>query len=172
MTIRTGSCILLLTLSQILPSITGFSVSRCHEKAAVSTLSRPALATALNSKAQSIFAGEATIEDKNGQEIAVGSIVRVRKENLKAYQVPPKARGSFNDKKEFVPASEDGGRSTQCLELPVGMRGVVTKVTDTEVLSANFPIAVKFTPGENADEGYDPPAPFVMHFGDNEIECV
>jgi hypothetical protein len=116
---------------------------------------------------------EATIEDKNGKMIAVGTIVRVTATNLKAYQVPPSARGIFNDNKEFEPAPDDAPRALQNLAVPVGMRGVVTKVTNKGAkLSANFPIRVEFSPGEHVDEGYNPPAPFVMHFGTNEVECV
>lgn len=114
-----------------------------------------------------------TIEDKNGQIIAVGSIVRVTATNLKAYQVPPSARGIFNDDKKFEPAPDDAPRALQNLAVPVGMRGVVKKITNKVAkLSANFPIQVEFSPGKHVDEGYDPPAPFVMHFGRNEVECV
>jgi hypothetical protein len=84
-----------------------------------------------------------------------------------------KGMGSFNELKEFVPASGDGGRAKNCLILPQGIRGVVTKLYDkNSSLSANFPVQVKFSPGEYTDEGYDPPVPFVMHFGLREIEAV
>lgn len=98
--------------------------------------------------------------------------MRVVAANTKAFQVPAKGRGAFNENKEFVPAPADGERATKNLLLPVGMRGVVTKVYDTEAISSNFPVQVKFTPGANTDEGYDPPLPFLMHFGAREVECV
>lgn len=106
--------------------------------------------------------------------ISVGIIVRVAKEGLKAYQVPPKGKGSFDrDDKKFVPIPEDAPRGMRNLQLPVGIRGVVTKVYgEQQIISANFPIQVKFVPGENTDEGYDPPVPFLMHFLSNEIECA
>jgi len=105
-------------------------------------------------------------QDSNGKEIRVGSVVKVSTEGLKAFQVMPKAKGSFNDEKEFVPGD------MKYLALPIGLRGTVTKVYDVDVVSANFPIQVKFQPGKNVDEGYDPPAPFIMHFLPSEIECT
>jgi len=114
----------------------------------------------------------ANIQDKNGKPLSIGSVVRVAKEGLKAYQVPPKGRGTFNDDKEFVPAPSNGERATKCLVIPEGMHGVVTKIIAAEALSANFPVAVQFVPGENSEEGYDPPVRFAMHFGATEIECV
>lgn len=121
----------------------------------------------------SIATGETTaiVEDQNGKAFEVGAIVRVVTES-KAYQVPVKGFGSFNEDKEFVAAPEDAPRGTKNLVLPVGMRGVVTKVYDIDDISANFPIQVKFMPGKNTEEGYDPPVAFIMHFDTFEIECV
>jgi hypothetical protein len=113
-----------------------------------------------------------TLEDANGKAISLGIIVRVVKEGLKACQVPPKGKGSFDSDKNFVPMPEDSPRALRSLKLPVGIRGVVTKVYDERQIGANFPIQVKFVPGENTDEGYDPPVSFLMHFLANEIECV
>lgn len=111
------------------------------------------------------------VNDKNGKPIEVGTVVRVVKE-MKAYQVPAKGRGSYNEEKEFVPIETDAARSSQNLVLPEGIRGVVSKVYRSEDIAANFPIKVQFTPGENIDEGYDPPVPFFMHFDPMEIECA
>jgi hypothetical protein len=122
-----------------------------------------------------IAAGEdmmASVEDKNGKAIGVGAVIRVAVDNLKAYQVPAKGQGYFNDGKEFVLGPGDGERRTKNLKLPVGLRGVVTKVYDIDHISANHPIVVKFMPGNNVDEGYDPPVAFIMHFSPEEIECA
>ena len=83
-----------------------------------------------------------SIDDKNGAPITEGTIVRVAVENLKAYHCQAKGRGSFNEKKEFVAAPESSERATKCLVLPIGMRGVVTRVFDKSKLSCNFPIQV------------------------------
>ena len=104
--------------------------------------------------------------DKNGQEFVEGQVVRVCKEGLKAYQVPPKSKGTF-DATTFVPDD-----SLPYFVIPVGLRGVVTRVYDTEAISANFPIRVKFEPDELTDEGYNPPVSFLMHFLPAEIEIV
>jgi hypothetical protein len=109
----------------------------------------------------------APVHDDSGREYTVGAVVRVAKEGLKAFQVRPDAKGTFNDKKEFVP-----DKKLKYLVLPVGMRGTVTKVYNINEISANLPVQVKFDPGENNDEGYDPPAPFIMHFEGSELECV
>lgn len=104
--------------------------------------------------------------DKNGKEFAEGQMVRICKEGLKAYQVSPKAKGSF-DASKFVPDS-----SLPYLILPVGLRGVVTKVYDTESISANFPIRVKFEPDVLTEEGFSAPVTFLMHFAPLEVEIV
>ena len=74
--------------------------------------------------------------------------------------------------KEFIPAPEDAERKDKCLVLPVGMRGVVNRVYDVEDLGPQHPIVVIFTPGENNDEGFEPPMKFVMHFETYELEVV
>jgi hypothetical protein len=111
--------------------------------------------------------------DSNGKEYTVGCVVRVALP-LKAFQVPRKARGSFDpETKAFVPRPEDRTeRKHQCLELSPGLRGVVKRVYDTVELGPNLPVYVKFTPGENLDEGYDTPVPFLMHFDNHELEVV
>jgi len=118
-------------------------------------------------------------EKKNGEpkkdpltEFKVGSVVRVVAEDLKAFQVPPKAYGSFNSKKKFVPAPEGGDRKTQNLVLPVGLRGIVTRIYNDAELSANFPVQVKFIPGEHVEEGFDSPVQFMAHLSPKEVEVV
>jgi len=111
-------------------------------------------------------------QDKNGKDFVVGAIVRVTVENLKAFQVPPKGFGTFDENKNFVPASDTVERGKKNLAVPVGLRGVVNKVYDVDEVSANWPIQVKFMPSKNADEGYDPPVAFLMHFEPHEVECV
>lgn len=113
--------------------------------------------------------------DKNGKEFAENQTVRVVVDGLKAYQVPPKGRGSFDEAtKAFVADAK-----LKYLVLPVGLRGVVNKVYDTESISANFPIRVKFEPSVAAtttttteEEGYSVPVPLVMHFSPQEIEII
>lgn len=108
-----------------------------------------------------------SVHDAKGQTISVGTVVRVVQENLKAYQVPPKGQGSFNEQREFVPR-EDGDQRPYLL-LPLGLKGIATKVYDENAVSANFPVQVKFEPGKYNDE-YDPPVPFSMHFLPEEVE--
>ena len=112
----------------------------------------------------------AQVLDQNGKEFLVDSVVRVSIEGLKAYHVNGKGQGSFNDKKEFVPDTSDSKK--KYLLLPIGLRGTVKKVYDEDVISSNLPILVVFTPGENADEGYDAPTKFLMHFTPFEVEVV
>ena len=164
------------SLVQILTPSFGFSFLRINAiSSSVLVAKGRASTTGLANSADPIATQNTpiTLEDKNGKQLTVGSIVRVAVDNLKAYQVSAKGIGKFNESKEFVPASPDGERATNCLILPAGIRGVVTKLYDKESsLSANFPVQVKFSPGEYTDEGYDPPVPFFMHFGIREIEAV
>lgn len=98
----------------------------------------------------------------------VDSIVRVAVPGLKAYQVNKSGFGTYDSNKSFV---YDAG--LKYLILPEGLRGKVTRVYDENVIAANFPILVKFTPGEHcSEEGYDVPVPFTMHFLPEEVECV
>lgn len=111
--------------------------------------------------------------DKKGKTVTVGAVVRIAVEGLEAYQILPKAKGIFNEKKEFVPDTSDSrpiGR--RCLVLPVGLRGTVVKVFDIDDVSANFPVQVKFQPDTDTEEGYNTPVPFLMHFQSDEIELV
>ncbi|GKY94256.1 hypothetical protein MPSEU_000391400 [Mayamaea pseudoterrestris] len=107
-------------------------------------------------------------QDKNGKDIAIDSLVRVAAPGLKAFQVNKNGFGSYNDQKVFVPNSE-----TPYLLIPEGLRGRVIRVYDENLIGANFPILVKFVPGEEcAEDGYDAPVPFTMHFLPEEVECV
>jgi hypothetical protein len=104
------------------------------------------------------------VVDANGKEFVTGGVIRIASDGLKAYQVPLKGRGRF-----------DGGKFMEhdkpYMSLPVGLRGVVTKVYDVDEVSANFPVQVKFSPGENVDK-VDTPIQFIMHFLPTEIEVV
>jgi len=100
----------------------------------------------------------------------VGGVVRVVAKGLKAYQISPQGYGSYDADKSFVPAPDNSERKKKNLAIPVGLRGVVTTVIDLNEISANFPVQVKFEPGEHTDEGYDPPVAFTMHLSPVEIE--
>jgi hypothetical protein len=105
-------------------------------------------------------------KDGNGMTFKPDCCVRVIKQDCKAYQVNAKYRGSFDVKtKEFVPNA-----TLKYLAVPVGLRGVVTKVYNVDLVHANFPIRVKFQRGQHTEEGYDTPSDFVMHFESDEIE--
>lgn len=112
--------------------------------------------------------------DSNEKEFVVGGIVRVVVDGLKAYQISPAGYGSFNEDKEFVKVEKDDStpRSVKNFALPVGLRGVIKKVYDTNDISANFPVQVKFVKGETTEEGYAAPANFFMHFDSHEVEVV
>jgi hypothetical protein len=125
------------------------------------------------------FASGSTIEstfvlkDNKGNNLKVGSIVQVVASGLKAYQVNAKGQGSFVDGK-FVQAPQEGiPRGKKNLEIPVGMRGIVTKIYDVEDVAANCPVQVKFEPGKHNElDGFDPPVAFFMHFTESEVETV
>jgi len=105
--------------------------------------------------------------DSNGNEIIIGCVIRV-KVNLKAFHLSAKGRGSFDlETKEFM---QD--KSTKYLSIPPGLRGIATRVYDKNDSEANKPILVKFTPGENVEEGFDSPVTFSMHFESKEVERV
>jgi hypothetical protein len=118
--------------------------------------------------------GPEALMDSKGQEYSIGAVVRVVQEGLGAFQVPPKARGSFDAKtKQFVAAANENTDQKKSLTLPVGLRGVITKIYDPDAgISANYPVQVKFVPDENTEEGFSAPTSFLMHFMPHEIECV
>ena len=107
------------------------------------------------------------IVDNNGAEFLVGNIARVSMGNIKAHQVSKSGRGWFSENKEFV-----SDVSMRHLDLPVGLRGTITKVYNVDEISANFPVQVKFVPGEHTEEGYSAPCSFLMHFRPDEVECI
>mmetsp|Transcript_4904 Transcript_4904/g.6639 ORF Transcript_4904/g.6639 Transcript_4904/m.6639 type:complete len:183 (-) Transcript_4904:206-754(-) len=110
--------------------------------------------------------------DTNDKQFVEGAVVRVIAP-LRAFQVNKKWYGSFDEEsKEFVPADPDGERRTKCLVLPIGLRGVVTRVYDIEDLGPQHPIVVRFKPGVHTDEGFNPPTLFIMHFETYELEVV
>jgi hypothetical protein len=111
------------------------------------------------------------LEDKSGKEITTGAVVRVCTDGLTAFQIPPKGQGSFDESKQFVPTPK-GSTTGKYLIVPAGLRGIVTKLYDMEVISANYPVQVKFQPGEHVEEGYETPMPFLMHFLPEELECI
>lgn len=116
------------------------------------------------------LAGASSLEDSEGNELKVGSIIKVAVEGLKAFQVNKKGFGSFVDG-EFSPNQDASERRDKHLELPVGLRGIVTKLYDVDEISSNLPIQAKFEPGKHDSEP-DPPVTFLMHFSPNEVEAV
>jgi hypothetical protein len=113
------------------------------------------------------------LQDCKGEDVKVGSLVKVVVEGIKAFQVNRKGQGSFVDG-EFVPVPEgDLERAQKHLALPVGLVGVVTKLYNMDDVSANFPIQAKFKPDKhNEESGLNPPVAFLMHFESKEIEIV
>jgi len=112
------------------------------------------------------------VQDPNGVEFTVGAVVRVCVEGLKTFQIGPKGLGFYDDDKNFVLETATPETEKGSLKLPVGLRGIVTKVYDEREISANYPILVKFEPGANTEEGYDSPVVFAMHFMPHELECI
>lgn len=110
------------------------------------------------------------LKDSQGKEIVEGSTVQVSAAGLQAFHVNKKAHGSFNDEGQFVPTVDAKKRKDKALILPIGMRGVVTRIYDIDEISSNLPVRVVFEP--NDDEKWSPPLKFIMHFDTNEIECV
>jgi hypothetical protein len=123
----------------------------------------------LNLLCSSLKSGDVSdaLKDSSGAIFTVGSTVRVATAGLKAFQMNIKGRGSFDEKKVFQHIPEQ-----PYFLLPEGLRGVVTKVySEDQGVSANFPIQVKFQPGEWG-EGFDPPAALSMHFSPTEVAVV
>jgi hypothetical protein len=111
------------------------------------------------------------LECKSGKEITQGAVVRVSTDGLQAFQISPKGQGTYDESKQFVPLPK-GSTTGKYLIVPAGLTGVVTKIYDMEVVSANFPVQVKFQPGEHVEEGYEAPVAFLMHFLPEELECI
>jgi hypothetical protein len=117
---------------------------------------------------------------------AVGDTVRVVVPDLRGYQIPAKGRGRYeptatasttnHQQLVFVPDP-----SLPYLILPIGLQGIVEKVFDNSVLSANLPIRVSFITADNDDDdNHDdnsdttpqPPVNFQMHFAVSELALV
>mmetsp|Transcript_14799 Transcript_14799/g.22419 ORF Transcript_14799/g.22419 Transcript_14799/m.22419 type:complete len:197 (-) Transcript_14799:149-739(-) len=124
-----------------------------------------------------VSASKKNIVDGNDVEFTEGCIVQTCVE-IKAYQVPKKAYGSFDeDSKSFVPLEgiDDGTplpRRDMCLVLPKGIRANVARVYDIDEFDASSPILVKFQVGEGLGGEYAPPVTFLMHFRQNEVEVI
>lgn len=112
------------------------------------------------------------VQDRNGNEFTVGAVVRVCVEGLKTFQISPKGLGYYDDDKNFVLETVEPEKEKGSLKLPVGLQGTVTKVYGEGDISANYSIQVKFEPGVNTGEGFDPPVVFLMHFMTHELECA
>ena len=115
------------------------------------------------------------ITDQNDAEFEVGNIIQTRKE-LKAYHVGNKGYGRFGDDGTFEPLdlekTELLSRSDKCLVIPIGFRGVVTRVYNTEHYDASQPIVAKFFAGDRKGGKFAPPLDMTMHFVTNEVEVV
>lgn len=115
---------------------------------------------------------EFIVQDGNGKEITLGASVRVCVPGLQHFQIAPRGRGWYNEAKEFVLDETDTPAGLKHFALPVGLRGTVIKIFDEREVSANFPVVVKFVPGMQTEEGYDPPVMFSMHLSPTEIEVL
>ena len=114
--------------------------------------------------------------DANGKVFTAGSKVAIA-QSLKAHAVPKAAYGSFDPiSREFIPQDEaNKSRGTSCLILPVGLRGEVNMVYNTNEWDRAHPIVVKFEAGldrEDGVDGFDVPKKFTMHFDADEIEMI
>jgi len=108
--------------------------------------------------------------DQNGKEIFPGCIVRLVKP-MKAFHV--QKFGKILENKVFVPSPDNEAPGSRCLELPLGLCGLVSQVFDVNNHDASQPIVVKFSPGMYCgEEGFDTPVPFTMHFESSEVEVV
>jgi hypothetical protein len=111
------------------------------------------------------------LECNSGKEITLGAVVRVSTDGLQAFQIAAKGQGSYDESKQFVPLPKES-TTGKYLVVPAGLQGVVNKIYDMEVISANFPVQVKFQPGQHVEEGYEAPVAFLMHFLPEELECI
>ena len=116
--------------------------------------------------------------DVNGNIISLGSIVQITKANIKAYSVPKDIHGSFNPTtNKFIPQDiTKKSRKTNCLILPIGLRGKVSKIYNTNEWDRTHPIMVKFNAGDDREEEdnglFHIPKAFMMHFDADEIEVL
>ena len=114
--------------------------------------------------------------DANGNVISPGAIVQIATANIKAYAVPKDIHGSFDPTtNKFIPQDETNiTRKTSCLILPIGLRGTVSKIYNTNEWDRTHPLLVQFTAGDDREEGdgYHCPKAFTMHFDADEIEVL
>lgn len=125
-----------------------------------------------------------TLTDSNNNEFKIGSIVQLT-QPIQAYHVPAKAFGSFDDQHPLSPTTQtflpltnvdNVERKEKCLKLPIGFKGIVTRVYNIHDLDASLPIVVKFVQ-EGVDVGggvneCQVPATFTMHFETYELLVV
>ena len=118
-----------------------------------------------------------TIEEKihlaiNGKEISVGSLIAIASTTnpIKAHSVPESNYGQFDPtSQEFIPQDKSTmTRTTSCLVLPVGLRGEVTKIYNTNEWDRTHPILINFKSGN----GFSLPKAFSLHVDANEVEVL
>ena len=112
--------------------------------------------------------------DINGKEISVGSLIAIASTSnpIKAHSVHESNYGQFDPiSQEFIPQDKSTmTRATSCLVLPVGLRGEVTKIYNTNEWDRTHPILVNFKTGE--ESGYNLPKAFSLHVDANEVEVL
>ena len=112
-------------------------------------------------------------QDINGKEISVGSLIAIASTSnpIKAHSVHESNYGQFDISQEFIPQDKSTmTRATSCLVLPVGLRGEVTKIYNTNEWDRTHPILVNFKTGE--ESGYNLPKSFSFHVDANEVEVL
>ena len=114
-----------------------------------------------------------TLKDKNDAEFSIGCTIQLCSD-IRAYQVPAKARGYFSSDKKFVQLenSKEAPRKERCLVIPTGMRAKVTRIYDIDACDATQPVLVKFEEGESFGGDFICPGTFMMHFDTYEVEVV
>jgi len=112
--------------------------------------------------------------DINGKEISVGSLIAIASTSnpIKAHSVPPIMYGQFDPTShEFIPQDKSTmTRATSCLVLPVGLRGEVTKIYNTNEWDRTHPILVNFKAGE--ESSFNLLKAFSLHVDANEVEVL
>lgn len=133
--------------------------------------------TQLMASDSSLISSESSkLSDNQGVEFTEGCTIQTSKE-IKAYQVPKKGFGSFDEDKNFVPVDgiedvKSVPRIDKCLVIPTGMRAKVSKVYNIDEYDASQPIIAKFLGGDGLGGDFEPPLTFLMHFETYEIEVV
>ena len=79
--------------------------------------------------------------------------------------------GQFDTTSEFIPQDKSTiSRATSCLVLPVGLRGEVTKIYNTNEWDRTHPILVNFKAGE--ESSFNLLKAFSLHVDANEVEVL